>query len=196
MKFSRRYLLGGCGAVFVSLGGCVSLGVKSRSDTTTIPMQDYSDTISVTKTIEREEIEYLPENDSVRYVARSRGVNRDEDASLERESVYETIPFEEWAETECAHVGAKAVSSAMKRRLGTADGLVAGVTHENGRRIISLDHQTMLDRDGDVVTKPSVTYERVKRAAPTRVRATISLAGRKHTAMVPVKTGKTTIQWM
>ncbi|GAA0229315.1 hypothetical protein ACFFQF_13145 [Haladaptatus pallidirubidus] len=173
--------------------------VGSSPDTTTTTEQDFPETISVTESIEREEIEYLPENDSIRYVAAYRRGESGTEAGEsndppESEPVYETIPFDDWAETGCASVGAKAVNSAMKRRLGTADGLATGITHENGRRIISITHQTMLDRDGDVVSESHVKYERVKRVAPKQVRATISLDSKEHTSVVPIETEQTTIQ--
>lgn len=80
------------------------------------------------------------------------------------------------------------MQSAMKRRLGSHDGLAAGVTHENGKQIILLEHQTMLDRDDEVVSESTVKYDRVKRVAPKQVRMTISLDGDENTTVVPVET--------
>ncbi|WP_435154697.1 hypothetical protein [Haladaptatus sp. DFWS20] len=197
---SRRLFRGVCGTLFAFFGGCVGQDVGTSPgvpDTTTTTEKDYPDTISVTETIKREEIEYLPEKDLVRYVAayrREKTRAGESNDSPEREPVSETIPFDDWAETECSHVGATAVDSAMQRRLGTAEGLAAGITHEDGEQIIALEHRTMLNWDGDVVSEPTVKYERVKRVAPKRVRATISLDGNEHTSVVPVKTEKTTIQ--
>lgn len=113
-----------------------------------------------------------------------------------REPVYETVPFEEWAPTECAHVGASAVLTAIEQRLDKQlTGIAVGVTTRDDEKVIVVHVETLLDRDGSVVSTPSAEFGEVRSVAPSGVRARISLDGRNHSCDVSVLVSRATIQY-
>lgn len=201
MDRSRRRLLAGTGGLVTALAGCLSSDTDGPSATSESPPDDsdsttttdYGDTVEVTTTVDREGLEHVASNDTVRYVA-GWHTNRSGETPTRR-PVYETIPFEEWVRAECARVAAERVSEAMDRRLGgNDDGITVGVTAESGERSVFVAHRTMLDRDGGVVSEPAVSYERVERVAPERAAVTLSFAGRTRQRTVGVAARETTVR--
>jgi hypothetical protein len=146
--------------------------------------------ISVETTVERDDIEYRETDDAIRYVARwvrtsPEAVERGEPP--EREPRYETIPFERWARTECAHVGAQSVLDVLRTHLGDgAEHLSAGVTTEDSTKVIHVSLVTTLGRDGSLLSEPTVSFERVVAKTPESVAVTITIDGRQYASTVPV----------
>ncbi|WP_135828702.1 hypothetical protein [Halorussus halobius] len=218
MNGPRRRLLAAAGSVAASLAGCLGAFPEDpsadppstdapeptdrRTRTTTeastrstTDASDYPATVNATATVERDEVEYVPENDTVRYVAAYRSTDSGDDSPPEREPVYETVPFDEWAETECASVAADRVNEVMADRLdGETDGVSAGVTKADGEMAVLVVHQTMSDREGDLVSEPTVSYERVKRVAPERVGVTVEFSGQTRSCVVSVTTREMDLQ--
>lgn len=206
MNGSRRRLLAASAGLAASLSGCLSSlsgdgpGSDSRGkeaadspSPTATRRADFPDTVEATTTIRRDDLEYVESNDTVRYVAAWR-TNRSGETPT-RQPVYSTVPFEEWVETECASTGAERVGEAMAERLGGNDeGISTGVTMEDGEKSALVEHQTRLDREGDLISEPSVSYRRVKRVAPERVVVELTFAGRTRTCEVPVTTRQSTIR--
>ncbi|WP_135852866.1 hypothetical protein [Halorussus salinus] len=209
MNRSRRHLLAASAGIVASLSGCLSsVGGDAPSDA---PKSDrgessesvasrrtttagaYPDTVRASTTIRRDDLEYVASNDTVRYVAAWR-TNRSGETPT-RKPIYETIPFEEWAEVECASAAARRVGEAIDERLGGPhDGVATGVTTEEGERTVLVEHQTLVDRDGEVVSEPSVSYRRVRRVAPERAVVEVTFAGHTRECEVPVTTRQATIR--
>ncbi|MFC4449941.1 hypothetical protein [Halorussus aquaticus] len=149
-----------------------------------------ADPVSVEGEVERDAVEYLPENDAVRYV--SAWVHSDHEAfvageNTEREPRYATTPFDEWAPTECAHVGARHVLEVVRTRLERgSDDVSYTVGTENGSKVIYMTYSTTYGRNGSVFSEPSVDHDGLVEATPQSVTATISIDGRNHTETVPV----------
>jgi hypothetical protein len=149
-----------------------------------------ADPVAVETAVERDEVEYLPEDDAVRYVAA--WVHADHEAfvsgtNTEREPRYETTPFEQWAPTECAHAGAKRILEVARERLERgSDEVRYGVTTEDGTKVIHVEYSTVVGRDGTVTSEPTVDHDELVAATPASVTATVSLGGRTHTETVPV----------
>jgi hypothetical protein len=133
----------------------------------------------------------------VRYVARWRGVGPDEVEEGEtphREAEYETVPFEEWANVESASIAAKHVSDVVGATLST-DALTAGVTSEEGRRVVLVHLEYLCDRSGTVISRPTedVTLDVVADAAPETVDVSFTFEEAEATRSVPVYVKRVTI---
>jgi hypothetical protein len=209
MNRSRRHLLVASAGLVASFSGCLSsVGDDTQSDTPesargesnesvasrpTTTDRTHPDTVRASATIRRDDLEYVASNDTVRYVAAWR-TNRSGETPT-RKPIYETIPFEEWAETECASAAARRVGEAIDERLGGPhDGVTTGVTTEESERTVLVEHQTLVDRDGEVVSEPSVSYRRVRRVAPERAIVEVTFAGQTRECEVPVTTRQATIR--
>ncbi|WP_135824408.1 hypothetical protein [Halorussus ruber] len=210
MNGSRRRLLAASAGLVASVSGCLSSlgdggleGVDSSDDvseaettesrTPTTTSREYADTVEVTTTIRRDDLEYVESNDTVRYVAGWQTNHSGETPT--RQPVYSTVPFERWVETECASAAAERVGEVLAERLdGNDDGIATGVTTETGEKTALVEHQTRLDPEGDLISKPSVSYRRVKRVAPETVVVELTFAGRTRTCGVPVTTREATIR--
>ena len=208
MSASRRHLLAASAGLVSSLAGCLSSfsggdprdrtpespgrepgdPTTTDSPTTDSPAtREYPTTVRATTTIDREGIEYVSANDTVRYVARWRTNTSGE--TITRKPIYETIEFEEWAEIECASVAAARVTDVIRERVeGDAESISSAVTTEEGTPIVVVQYRTLLNRDGEVISEPTVPYERVKRVAPRKVAVSLTFEGRKHHCVVQVKT--------
>lgn len=199
MNLSRRRLLSACGLLGASFAGCLGRAPRSPTDDgpTREPVRGAADPVTVERTVDDEELEYLEATDEVRYVAAYRHTNHDEveNASKpEREPVYETTPFERWGETECAHAAALEVGDIIENAFDGGANTSPGVTTRDGKKVVEADYHTHLDRDGDVISKPSVEFERVVEVTPRSVTATVSLEGHEHADTVPVFVRRATIQ--
>lgn len=154
--------------------------------------------ITADRTVADDELEYLEDEHAVKYVAAWRHTNRTEieqGEPPEREPVYETTPFEDWATTECASVGADAVAQRIEERIDGDPAASVGITRENGEMAVSVQQTTVRDRDGEVVSEPSVPFERIVEVTPRAVEATVRLAEQEHTATVSVWVSETTMRY-
>lgn len=153
------------------------------------PVRGEDDPIE-TRAVEDEEVEYRPDEDAVRYVARRRHTNHEEvedGEPPEREPVYETVPWEEWAATQCRSAAGSAAAEHANAALGTDDvggGITAGIEGRDVAAFVSI--QTVLDWDGDVVHEPDVGFEALVGATPRTVHATYVLDGQEYVLDAPV----------
>lgn len=138
-----------------------------------------------------EDVEYLADDDAVRYVAAWRHANHDavENGSEAptREPVYETTPFEDWAETRCVSAAAGAAAGHANDELDTDEvggGITSAVQGHDLAAVVSVT--TTLDREGDVVAGTDVDFEALVDAAPATVTATYVLEDREHELAAPV----------
>jgi hypothetical protein len=159
------------------------------------PLRPDGDPISVERTITDPELDYLPEEDAVRYPAYYRRTGRGPDGQPTRTTVYETTPFADWAATETASVAADEVSAVADERLAGDPTLSVGITNREGEMAVTAELTTTLNRDGTVVSEPSTDFERVVAAVPRSVDTTIHFEGETATRTVPVWVGEMTIQY-
>jgi sirohydrochlorin ferrochelatase len=154
-----------------------------------MPTRGRADPVSVEGEIDTPSgTEYLPEDHAVRYVAYLSA--RGEDPP-ERESAYETLPFERWARTEAASFGKERVTDAVESELGENRrvGYAVG-QHEEGVAVV-VEIGTMRDRDGTVISEPTIEYDRLCDLTPESVTATVRFAGQAHTETFPVVVSET-----
>lgn len=147
--------------------------------------------IAVRTQIDDESILYSESNDSVRYVAGWRHVNHEameQGAPPTREPMYEWVPFGRWAVPACASAASEAVRDHLDAELdGDLDPwLSVGGRGRVGDVSIEVAVETVLDRDGEVVSTPALPYATVRDHTPARVNATIVLEGREASCDLPV----------
>lgn len=147
-----------------------------------------ADPISVTETVEPAAgTEYLPVDHDVRYVAY---VQIDDEDPPERESAYETISFEVWARGKCGGAANERVRAILREQLGAENtpGTSWGRNREGDEDgiAVNVSLDTMYDRDGELLSEPTVEYETVLEVAPRAVEATIRYAEQEHTETIPV----------
>lgn len=178
---NRRALLAGVGSVSTAaaLFTLVNRGGSESPDNRSAPAT--GPPITVRRTVEREDVEYLPSEEAVRYVAyrvseNSAGVDTKRDDSG-RSPVYETVDFARWAAAEGAHAGADAVRNVVESGVsGPLDPLAVSVVDGDGGLYLAVNLVTVLDRSGSVVFESSADFGAVVAAAPDAVTATIELA--------------------
>lgn len=205
---NRRKYLTVAGTACVPLsGGCLAntLGRATRTDTATndttdVPSPDLdahgpargeSDVDLEVRDVEDDEtVEYVAEDDAVRYVAAWRQTNPEERTDGEppdREPIYETTPFERWGETQCLSAAARVAAKHVNDELDTDDvggGITSAVAGEDRAAFISV--RAVLDRNGNVVHVPDVEFEGLVSATPTTVEATYVLDHREYELDAPV----------
>lgn len=172
---------------------------SERHPDTSEPVRGGAESITVDRTVTDDDQEYLEDEHAVEYVAACRHTNQTEierGEPPEREPVYETTPFEDWATTECASAGADAVGSRIRARIEADPGLGVGITTRDEDLAISVSQTTLLDRDGEVVSEPSVPFERIVAVTPRTVDATVRLAGQEYSKAVSVWVEKQTARNM
>ncbi|EJN58974.1 hypothetical protein [Halogranum rubrum] len=190
-------LTAGCLGQSGSLSGLSSDG-ECDTPPDTEPIRARGKSTAVTETVTGDNVEYLPETDEVRYVARWRGVGPDEGEAGEtphREAEYETIPFEQWADAESANIAARHARDVVVEMLPT-EALSFGVTGENGRLVVLAHLEYLCDRGGTVLSQPpeEVTPDAVADAAPATVDVSFTFEEAEATRSVPVYVRRMTIQ--
>lgn len=201
MNVPRRRALHVGLALAAGSAGCIGGFDASDPDdaTTTGPTTDGAgreratptgDAITVNATVEREHVEYLESEDAIRYVAAWRApdnVTRSDESPPTRTPVYETVPFAEWAETECAAAAAKRMGGVLESRLnGSVEGVSAGITRVNDTVVVAVTRRTLYDRDGNVISTPTVGFDRLAAVTPRQVTVTLTIENRTTTCTVPV----------
>lgn len=190
----RRTLLAALGATSVAgVAGYAALDAPTSPGTGdgSGPVRCRGDPVAAERTVEdvpgfADDVEYHPENRTVRYVRYWSG---DEPVK------FGTMSFERWAATESAEAGVERVRAATAERLGTdafgsATGEPPGFRLPSGFHtwvapVVTLHVSTEYEGD-EVVRTPSVELSRLVEVAPRSVEATVSLAGDSYSRTVPV----------
>ena len=160
----------------------------ARQATPTPPTRAEGASVTTERTIVDEpgykddQFEYLPETNTVRYVAGT---------SLAGITEFETTSFEAWARREAASIGFQYAEQVTETRLW-ADGLNSGVGRPPGadttteELAIKLEMLKVVDRDGNVSEWPPVRFSELVATAPRTVDVTVTIAGNTYTDTFPV----------
>jgi hypothetical protein len=166
-----------------------------RTATDRGPLRPDGDPVSAERTITDPDLDYLPEQDAVRYPAYYKTTGRGPEGQPTRTTLYETTPFADWAATETASVAADRVSAVADERIDGDPTLSVGITKHEGEMAVTAQLTTTLDREGTVVSEPSVDFERAVAAVPRSVDTTIHFEGQTAERTVPVWVSEMTIQY-
>lgn len=141
-----------------------------------------------------EDVEYLPEEHEVRYVAAHRYPPREEaeeareqGETVEAEPQYDTTPADRWGKQRCRSAAAKAAAEHVQEALDAGDisgGVTSGLTEDNEG--VTVNTRTTLDRECDVVYDTNVDYEELVTATPRTVSAAYEMDGFEYEMDVPV----------
>jgi hypothetical protein len=159
------------------------------------PLRPEGEPVSVERTVTDPDLDYLPEQDAVRYPAYYKTTGRGPEGQPTRTTLYETTPFADWAATETASVAADEVDAVAAERIAGDPTLSVGITKREGEMAVTAELTTTLNREGEAVSEPSTDFERIVAAVPRSVEATIHFEGQTATRTVPVWVGETTIQY-
>lgn len=110
-----------------------------------------------------------------------------EDAPPEREPSYETTPFEKWGETQCLSAAARVAAKHVNDELDTEE-VKGGITSlgEGEDRAAIVLIETTLNRNGELVHKPSVAFDALVTATPATVVVTYYLDDLEYQMDAPV----------
>lgn len=199
----RRTLLAGLGVTATAgVTGFTTGNLPGTSvDDGTDAVRCRGDPVSVERTVadpagfDTDEIEYHPENSTVRYVKYQSGGEP---------VAFGTMSFERWGSTECAEAGLERVRAVTAERLGT-DEFGSAMGDPPGFRLPSGFHTwqppavtvhvgTMGELDGpgssassgSSESTPSISVSELADVAPRSVAATVSLDGDSYSRPVPV----------
>jgi hypothetical protein len=160
----------------------------AQQATPTGPVRGEADPVSVERTIEDEpgyeedNIEYFPENRTIRFVSvRSGG----------EPAGFDTWTFEEWGSIEAASVGSAYVQQVVADRLNVeALGSAVSRPPDPGTPpydlVVTLSVDKVLNRQETVVAWPRVRFPDLVDATPRSVDVTLFLEGDRYTRTVPV----------
>lgn len=159
------------------------------------PLRPDGDPVAVERTITDPELDYLPEQDAVRYPAYYKRTGRGPEGQPTRTTIYETTPFADWVVTESTSVGAEKVGSVARAALDGDSNLSVGITKREDEMVIAARQTTTVNREGTVVSEPTTDFERVVAAVPRAVDVTIHFEGQTARRTVPVWVSESTIQY-
>lgn len=183
----RRHILLGV-ATLMGFPGCISSqdppsdspATTASDNHTTVskpvpeskgPVRGEHDVEISVRVVESDEgVEYLPENDSVRFVARRSG----------DEAMYETSEWAAWAEMQCASAARDPAIDHASKQLGASIGGSVGDGQVYTRIV------TTVGQDGEITHRPEVKFKALVTATPRTVNATYILDDREQTNAIPV----------
>lgn len=226
MSPSRRQTLQTLGGGFaVALVGCMAdsatppamaTGTPTAADTPTESATDSADTssqrsddvepagpkradgdaIEIERTIpndpgyDDDDFQYFPRNGSVRIVLAEAGGEPVE---------FRTIPFDDWAETEAASLGADSAKRTTADRIGsnafaTGIGRVPEAERNDGTVIlVSIRH--LYDREGNLIDSPEVALSELVESAPRTARVDLNVEDRNYEASFEVFCERNVLQY-
>lgn len=192
-------LLGGCLADGSNAVQRADSGIEPNGATTSLPegkgpVRGESDAdVTAREVEERDDITYVPENDTVRYVAAWRHTNHEDveaGETPEREATYDTVPFTEWATRRCIFAAARAGADHVRSELDIAvprsisGGVSSSVDGEETAAIV--ESVETYDRDGNLVHETGVAFDRLVATTPRTVTATYVFGDRTAERDVPI----------
>ena len=141
-----------------------------------------------------EDVEYLPEEHEVRYVAAHHYPPREEREEARKqgetpdpEPQYDTTPADRWGKQRCRSAAAVAAAEHVQEELDAENisgGVTSGLTDDNEG--VTVSTRTTLDRECDVVYDTDVAYEELVSATPRTVSASYEMDGFEYEMGVPV----------
>lgn len=191
-KLYRRSLLAGGGLGLTGVAGFLGGTSSGRATLDTLanaagqPIRCRGDPVSASLVGGNEpgyddEIEYYPENRTVRFVTLSNSTGP---------VAFGTKPFETWGTWRCAEVALGRVRVVTADRLGT-DGFSSG-GQLAPELAVNVRVTTVKNRDGEVTSKPSSSLSELVDAAPKTVEVTYTLEGDSVSRSIPVFARETT----
>jgi len=174
-RYSRRKFLAG-GGVFVSVGVVGSQTdefTKARIQAVLSPLpgiRAIGDPLSTRQRVESNNVEYLPETDTVRIVTA-----RNATGSV----AFGTRSFERWAEFEAGSIAIRTVQQNIPIRFGTDDDLAAGLASNDEQPYVHVSP-----------TGNAIPRKELVEKLPNHVTVTVLFAGNEYTTDIPVFVGK------
>lgn len=164
------------------------------------PVRAENDAVPSVRSVEDDETLELTENGTVRFVAAWRHTNheeRQEGEPPEREPVYETSEWENWAEIQAVTAAQAKASGYAADELDVDDvgGAVSSSISDGEGVDAVVSTTTTLDREGDVVGEPSVAFDDLVTATPHAVEVTYVMEERTYETTVPVYVEHTVAQY-
>ncbi|AUV83508.1 hypothetical protein C2R22_19215 [Salinigranum rubrum] len=157
------------------------------------PVRGRGDADLAVETSEDDEtVEYLADEDVVRYVAgwvAPDASSRGQDGPRERVPRYETTPRERWVETQCLTAAARAAAEHVSAELEQSGETISGgmtADVEGVERAAVVARETVLDRSGRVVSEPSAGFSALVEETPATVSVCYRLGGSVYERRVPV----------
>ena len=170
-RFSRRIVLAATG---LGLGGVVAgyLGTGSRIDPEDHvpdgwhdePVRGRAEPVETKAAID-DEVTYHPEREEVE-------ISEGEFRSVEH-----------WLEVECPHVAGRYLADLLNERLDDSTSVGAGIV-SSGKLFVR--RYVEANRDGDIISSPTVEFKAILDATPKYVDATVTLDDFEHTCRPPV----------
>lgn len=170
----RKYLITAGGALTALIGGTAA-AKATRADifADSELTRGKGEAIAIEKTITRGSIEYLESTNEVREKGN-------------------TEPFNGWAQSECAEIGARVVVTAIQDQFEkSVEGIGSGVRYLVFGPVITVDHTVTRDRDGSITSEPNVKLEQLISRSPRTMTITVTLQGQEYTKDLPVGVGHT-----
>ncbi|WP_224333256.1 hypothetical protein [Haloprofundus halobius] len=99
---------------------------------------------------------------------------------------YGTAPYERLAGMKAGGLAVRRVEAVTMERLDTDERIAGGVGSIDGKPVARIGISTRLNREGEVVHRPSITLDEIAAAAPREVYTTVEWLGRTHSVTVPV----------
>lgn len=176
---NRRRYLAAVGGGLATLVGATAVADATRADIAADGDLHRPDGAPAATTESVDEgVRYLPD----------RGVVRDERG---------TEPFGEWVRRTTFEHAAETVVPVVEDRLGEADaGLGRGIRSLVFGLLVTVDYSVTRNREGAVVSEPSVSFDRVLSVAPRRVTVTVEVDGRTEVREVPVAVAETAARYL
>lgn len=175
---NRRQYLAGVGVGFAALVGATAVADATRADIAVDGNLHRPGGPPVETTATRDEaVTYLPDRNAVRENG-------------------ETRPFDEWVRWTAFERAAETVVPVVEDRLDEPDaGLGRGIRSLAFGLVATIDYGVTRNREGEVVSEPSVPLDRVVSVAPRTVTVTVELDGRSAVRTAPVAVEETEAQY-
>lgn len=172
----RRALLGAVGSV--GLTGVASVDLFAPELIVGSPQAE-GKPIATERTVTDEDIEFLPDQNAVRWPALI-----GTDGAVEK---HEVEPFEDWASRRAATVAHDAVEFVLPERIdGEVEGVGVSVSGEYLGAAVTVSTVIPRDEDGEPQDAPAIARAPLVDAAPRHVETTVQLDSGEHTRRVPV----------
>jgi len=95
-------------------------------------------------------------------------------------------PAAHLSEVDCLWVGVNAVLGRLKNTSEGLEGVSVGTLTENGQPTLQVSRVTSHDRNGTIISRPSISHQRLVALSPEQVRVTVAANGRVEQCQLPV----------
>lgn len=149
--------------------------------------------LEVEKNFTSDRYEYLESQNEVRH---PHWRNYYQDGETKNYSIPKVVPAEQWSEEACNDLARSKLADTVEQRVEKTSSMEGIVTGMSSYTDLFVEHGVTLNREGEVVTRPEISYWKLVALTPGSISCTVHVDGQTYSNMINVEVEKSRSQYI